>query len=198
MKKVLIALLMFCLLLPGCMSNGQPAESESSALSIDPTESEAQTDETTAQIADITDVIQRYFKALENDDTQALAELTNYRIALFGYEKGEDGGWTCPIKSYGNAIAYNLKIEYSASHEATGWYSASESYNVTYEIDKDNREYQNYLKNDPALFDMYFTQETDDIYNLLDNGRYATWKHIGVMKDETTGNWVISGFGTGG
>ncbi len=226
MKKTSLLIIALCLILSGCFNKGpsEPVSSvasiESEIPSIEPTssvasteteaqsvapassavstESEAQSAEMTAQIAEITDIIKRYFTALEKDDTKALATLTNYRIALFGYEKGEDGGWTCPIKSYGNAIAYNLKIEYSGSNEATGWSPARESYYVTYEIDKENREYQNYLKNDPALFDMYYNQEIDDIHKLLENGRYATWKFIGVMKDETTGNWVISGYGTGG
>lgn len=209
MKKVLILFVLLCLLLSGCLaqeqsgdpastlSNGSEAQSVEPTSSVISTESETQTAEMTAQIAEITDIIKRYFTALESDDVQALSELTNYRYAIFGYEKSEDG-WVCPIKSYGNAIAYNLKIEYCGSQEATGWYSARESYYVTYEIDKENREYQNYLKNDPSLFNMYFNQEIDDIYKLIDNGRYATWKSIGVMKDETTGNWVISGYGTGG
>jgi len=223
MKKVLLLIVLLCLLLSGCMSKGQsvPTSSfpsgESEAQSVDTasavsTKSEvqsaepvssavsiesAQSDEMSAQQAEITDIIKRYFAALENDDTEALAALTNYRYALFGYEKGDDG-WACPIKSYGNAIAYNLKIEYSHSNEATGWSSASESYFVTFEIDKENRVYQDYLKNNSAFFDMYFTEETDGIYKLLDNGRYATWNFIDVVKDETTGNWVIDGYGTGG
>jgi CHAT domain-containing protein len=192
MKKFLLSFVLLCLLFSGCMSKGK-----SSAPSVPSIETEARSAELSAQIAEITNIIERYFYALESDDVQALAELTNYRYALFGYEKGEEG-WVCPIKTYGNAIAYNLKIEYRGSEEATGWYSARESYYVTYEIDKENREYQNYLKNDPALFDMYYNQEIDDIHKLLENGRYATWKFIGVMKDETTGNWVISGYGTGG
>jgi len=209
MKKFLILTLLFCLLLSGCMSKGQSAESatsvlsgESEAQSVEPTssavsiESEAQSAELTAQQAEITDVIKRYFAALENDDTEALAALTNYRYALFGYEKGEDG-WVCPIKALGNAIAYNLKIEYCGNREAIEWSPPGEIYYVTYEIDNENRVYQNYLKNDPAFFDMYFNQEIDDIYKLLDNGRYATWEFIVILKVETTGTWVISGYGTG-
>lgn len=206
MKKALSLIAVLCLLLSGCLgkepvfsvlsteSAVQSGELISSVLSI---ESEMQSVDMAAQITEITDIIRRYFTALENDDVKALAELTNYRRALFGYEKSDDG-WNCPIKTLGNAIAYDLKIEYRGSEEATGWSPARESYYVTYEIDKENREYQNYLKNDPTLFDMYFNQETDDIYKLLDNGRYATWNYIGVIKDETTGNWIITGFGTGG
>ncbi len=206
MKKALSLIAVLCLLLSGCLgkepvfsvlsteSAVQSGELISSVTSI---ESDVQSADLSAQRAEITDVIQRYFTALENDDTEALAEFTNHHYALFGYEKSDDG-WNCPIKALGNAIAYDLKIEYRGSEEATGWSPARESYYVTYEIDKENREYQNYLKNDPTLFDMYFNQETDDIYKLLDNGRYATWNYIGVIKDETTGNWIITGFGTGG